>query len=587
MLINDITVPVATKADLVANNRMLLQTPEGTKQLDAVTLKEVTAQNALAGNVAQEFDATRDEDHKYLAGESVVYTDGKVYTFKVDHYGAWAAADVQLADEFWRNSFTRDAYQDGYLPNNSTFIGDLTPDAYAISLKVGCTPGQKFYVRGIISGNASRLWCTFDDYGRIKRRGAANLDTRTSPFILTIEEGETGAAFNVVKGQTYFIAFSTPNFEEKISTKVAGLNKRSIEDSAQTAIPHKKIYDGKYIGEDGTINGDSTFCVYEYDVNPNALINIKTATGGGCISFYDADGVVVGTPFREANSVTSEMVFYGVTVPATAAIIRVTTKKTNNSINQIPVVMSVDGFGIAKLVEMQKHIFAGKKILCIGDSITESGTWFDTLLEKTGAAQIWNRGVSGSTLASYAGSTNSMCDRADLDADDVANHHDGGFPSDANVDVVIVWGGTNDFGNATKNVQFGTIVKRDKMYFLDGVFYLVDKLKAKYPAKPIYVCGIMTAQKGGTGDWNRYTVSSGVFTERTNWTGKTVTEYNEAIKQICSMTGVHYIDMDQCGISPVNSGDRSNYFNVDGLHPNSAGGVRIGRYIAESLVFDS
>ena len=55
-------------------------------------LKE-TAQKALAGNVAHAFDPTRDEDHKYLAGESVAY-NGKTYTFKVDHYGAWSDSDV-------------------------------------------------------------------------------------------------------------------------------------------------------------------------------------------------------------------------------------------------------------------------------------------------------------------------------------------------------------------------------------------------------------------------------------------------------------------------------------------------------------
>jgi hypothetical protein len=58
---------------------------------------QVVAQNALAGNLAPAFDPTRTEDNKYLAGESVTY-DGKVYVFKDDHYGAWAAADVEQKD---------------------------------------------------------------------------------------------------------------------------------------------------------------------------------------------------------------------------------------------------------------------------------------------------------------------------------------------------------------------------------------------------------------------------------------------------------------------------------------------------------
>lgn len=545
------------------------------------------AQSTLAGNVAPAFDPTRTSENPYKAGESVVYTDGKVYTFKVDHYGAWAASDVQLTDEFWRNSFSRDAYQDGYIPNNSALIGDLTSSTATISLKVGCTPGQKFYVRGISTGNVARLWCTFDDYGRIKRRSEPNLDTRTSPFILTIEDGETGAAFNVVKGQTYFIAFSLPNSTEKISTKVSELGKRSIENSAETAVPHERVYKDKYISAAGVIASDLNFNVYEYEVNSGSVVHIKTATGGGYIAFYDIDGAVVGTPFRKADPVYQERVFYNVSVPSDAVLLRVTTAKSFNGVSQIPCVMSIDGFGLEKTLAVGRSLFVEKKILCIGDSITESGTWFSTLLEKTGAAQIWNRGASGTTLASYTNSTNSMCDRADLDADNDQSHHGGGFPSDENVDVVITWGGTNDFGNVSKNVQFGGALTRNKMTFVSGIFYLINKLKTKYPTKPIYICSILTAQKPGTGDWNRYSVSGGVYTEKTNWTGKTISDYNAAIQKIASMTGVHFIDMDHCGISPVNPTDYSNYFNADGLHPNDAGGVHIGKYIAESLVFDS
>ena len=51
------------------------------------------AQKVFAGNIAPAFDPTRDENHKYLAGESVAY-NGKVYTFKASHYGAWSSSDV-------------------------------------------------------------------------------------------------------------------------------------------------------------------------------------------------------------------------------------------------------------------------------------------------------------------------------------------------------------------------------------------------------------------------------------------------------------------------------------------------------------
>lgn len=71
--------------------------PSGTANMSKDTLLELTAQNALAGNVAQAFDAARTSENPYKAGERVVY-EGKTYTFKVDHYGAWTGADVIAVD---------------------------------------------------------------------------------------------------------------------------------------------------------------------------------------------------------------------------------------------------------------------------------------------------------------------------------------------------------------------------------------------------------------------------------------------------------------------------------------------------------
>lgn len=60
------------------------------------SLLKVTAQNALAGNVATAFDPTRDNTNPYAAGERVTY-EGETYIFKIPHYGAWVAADAYKA----------------------------------------------------------------------------------------------------------------------------------------------------------------------------------------------------------------------------------------------------------------------------------------------------------------------------------------------------------------------------------------------------------------------------------------------------------------------------------------------------------
>lgn len=65
--------------------------------MEADVLLKLTAQNALAGNVAPAFDSTRTSNNPYKAGESVAY-EGKTYIFKVDHYGAWDDSAVTETD---------------------------------------------------------------------------------------------------------------------------------------------------------------------------------------------------------------------------------------------------------------------------------------------------------------------------------------------------------------------------------------------------------------------------------------------------------------------------------------------------------
>lgn len=96
--IKDIT-NTATESDIASGNYFVLDGGAGTKKLNSTTLLTKTAQNVLAGNVAPAFDPTRTSDNPYKAGESVAY-DGKTYTFKVDHYGAWDADDVKPANVY-------------------------------------------------------------------------------------------------------------------------------------------------------------------------------------------------------------------------------------------------------------------------------------------------------------------------------------------------------------------------------------------------------------------------------------------------------------------------------------------------------
>lgn len=76
--------------------------PDGTAKMSKNTLLELTAQNALAGNVAPEFDPTKANDaggYAYYYNQRVV-KDGLVYRFIKNHSsGAWDASEVKRVTE--------------------------------------------------------------------------------------------------------------------------------------------------------------------------------------------------------------------------------------------------------------------------------------------------------------------------------------------------------------------------------------------------------------------------------------------------------------------------------------------------------
>ena len=65
--------------------------PNGTAKMSKDNLLKETANNALAGNVAQAFDPTRIESNSYKVGEFTIY-DGLLYRFCQNHYGPWVSS---------------------------------------------------------------------------------------------------------------------------------------------------------------------------------------------------------------------------------------------------------------------------------------------------------------------------------------------------------------------------------------------------------------------------------------------------------------------------------------------------------------
>ena len=262
------------------------------------------------------------------------------------------------------------------------------------------------------------------------------------------------------------------------------------------------------------------------------------------------------------------------------------------------VVDKFDGFMIDDLfisadnvVGISNNLYKGKKMLCIGDSITDGGKWVNPLTNLLGTT-TYNRGLSGTTLA-VCGDSRSMCERFDLEASDSATHS-AGFPTSA--DLILILAGVNDWGKSySLDLPFGDVNGAvNKNNFCGAYHYLIQGLKTRYPnAKIVILNNYRVYSPYNFPNWSEISYNTANdetsgFTYRQNSSSKTLNDYRNATVEIASMYGIPVIDLQNVGFSFWNTGDRNTYSlkqngTHDGIHPSDAGGTKIAEYIAKQL----
>ena len=231
----------------------------------------------------------------------------------------------------------------------------------------------------------------------------------------------------------------------------------------------------------------------------------------------------------------------------------------------------------------------GKKLLIIGDSLTQLQTYTIPLEENFGCF-IYNRGAGGTSVADRSGSSSSFCQRFDLTENNNKGPNANGFPGRSNIDAVVVWGGINDWGNSLPLGAIDGVLDRGTLF---GAYrYLLEGLKTRYYGKPIIVCSVHSPGHSTMfPNWNRATFNNdGSFTFRTNLQGKMLIDYHDCQKSVCDVLGIPFVDMFECGVSFMSEYDYEHYSyeqgdpaTPDGLHFNSAGGEIVARYLANKI----
>jgi lysophospholipase L1-like esterase len=210
----------------------------------------------------------------------------------------------------------------------------------------------------------------------------------------------------------------------------------------------------------------------------------------------------------------------------------------------------------------------GKKANFLGDSITQglyyNGSEFVTahtpyhqhLKTILGLAEARNYGVSGTHISGAYTSDGSSSQPQNF----VSRYS----TMDNDADLIVVFGGTNDFGH-TATAPFGTMADRTDVSFYGALHVLMSELVNKYLGKTIV---FMTP-----------THRSGEDTPNPT-TGKVLKDYVNAIKQVAEYYGIYVLDTyATSGLTTQVSVVQSTYMN-DGLHPNIAGHEYLGNKIA-------
>ena len=207
----------------------------------------------------------------------------------------------------------------------------------------------------------------------------------------------------------------------------------------------------------------------------------------------------------------------------------------------------------------------GKKINFLGDSITEgygaSGAdkvYHALLKESANLAEARNYGKSGTKIARLPEVT---ADPFDQDF----NLRAPGMDKDA--DVVVVFGGTNDYGHAT--IPLGSMDNQDIHTFYGGMHNLCQHLIKEYTGKTIVFMTPLHRMEEKAHSWSEKSSDLICFVK--------------AIREVCEYYSIPVLDLFKEGGIHGNMKVWCDVFMPDGLHPNDKGHELIAHKLQKFL----
>ncbi|MBP3476155.1 MAG: SGNH/GDSL hydrolase family protein [Lachnospiraceae bacterium] len=277
------------------------------------------------------------------------------------------------------------------------------------------------------------------------------------------------------------------------------------------AVENSPASDGTDFGKgsllDGTVSGDAGLSENSVSANGMILGGTVSENAGVSDNTLSGNGSVTGNTVSGNGSVSGNMVSGndllrdGVLVSGNSSISdnstvsgdllggwqgnggyvqpEMTLEERRQLHTSLEETMEVNQEDLIKIAESQID-FSGKKIACLGDSITAASnldseedyqqySYPANLKELLGAEEVYNLGIGGSSIGRYW--ADAFVDR----------YQD--IPED--VDIIIVMGGTND-GFCAADKEFGSLNERAYRTFCGDLDELMRGLREKYPDADIF-----------------------------------------------------------------------------------------------------
>ncbi|MFA6829997.1 MAG: SGNH/GDSL hydrolase family protein [Bacilli bacterium] len=211
-----------------------------------------------------------------------------------------------------------------------------------------------------------------------------------------------------------------------------------------------------------------------------------------------------------------------------------------------------------------------QKIACLGDSITygyalnnRDDVYVNLLSQEDYAQSVQNLGLGGTTIGNshvdYYLARTFLRRYTQIEAD---------------TDIIIVFGGTNDYGSEKdQGVALGELFDTNQSTFYWAVEKLIDSIQSDYPeAKLIFA----TPLQRNDARWG-YPSTSPI-----NQYGSTLEEYRDAIAELCKLYELPVVDL--YNLEGMRASDSTfDSLLVDGLHPNPEGQKKIEEAIDQVI----